>query len=223
MPALSRIIFITGSDTGVGKTVLTTLLIRRLRALGVSALAVKPFCSGGRDDAEALHAAQDGEIALDALNPWHFRAPLTPLLAARREGRTLELPDVLTYLRQAAELSSCLLVEGAGGLLSPLGEGFAADELIARLRARAVVVCPNRLGVINQARLTLGSLPKAARAGACVVLMGQARPDGSVKTNATLLGELVGAERVISMPFLPRAHEAALSPKLAKSLDAVLA
>lgn len=202
---------------------LTTLLIRRLRVCGEPALAVKPFCSGGRSDAEILSDAQDGEIALDALNPWHFRAPLTPLLAARREGRTVALPEVLRYLRQAAELSSRLLVEGAGGLLSPLGEGFAADELIARLRARAVVVCPNRLGVINQARLTLGSLPKSARADAQVVLMGQVQPDSSVKTNAALLGELVGAGRVIVLPFLPRAHQAALTPKLAKLLDAVLA
>jgi dethiobiotin synthetase len=83
--------FITGTDTGVGKTVLTALLTRHLRERGVNAVALKPVCSGDRADARALHAASAGALTLDEINPWHFRAPMAPLLAARRERKRVAL------------------------------------------------------------------------------------------------------------------------------------
>ncbi len=218
---MPRTLFITGSDTGVGKTVLTALLIRRLRQLGLPALAVKPFCSGGRDDAEILRAAQDDEVTLDALNPWAFRAPLTPLLAARQEKRPVPLEEALRYLRTAARVAPTLVVEGAGGLLSPLGEGYSARELIARLRASVLVVCANRLGAINQARLTLAALPAPGRASAKLVLMAQAHPDSATAGNVAVLRELLGPERVWTLPFLPAAHLAPLTPALKRTLDAL--
>ncbi len=218
---MPRTLFITGSDTGVGKTVLTALLIRRLRQRGRPALAVKPFCSGGRDDAEILRAVQDDEVTLDALNPWAFRAPLTPLLAARQERRPVPLAEALAYLRAAARVAPTLVVEGAGGLLSPLGEGYSARELIARLRASVLVVCANRLGAINQARLTLAALPGPCRNQAKLVLMTQAQPDTAATGNVTVLRELLGPERVWTVPFLPAAHLAPLTPALKRTLDAL--
>lgn len=220
---MPRTLFITGSDTGVGKTVLTALLIRRLRQRELPSLAVKPFCSGGRDDAEILRAAQDDEVTLDALNPWAFRAPLTPLLAARQENRPVPLAEALAYLRAAARVAPTLVVEGAGGLLSPLGEDYSARELIARLRASVLVVCANRLGAINQARLTLAALPAPGRANAKLVLMAQARPDSAAAGNVTVLRELLGPERVWTLPFLPTAHLAPLTPALKRTLDALAA
>lgn len=219
---MPRPLFITGSDTGVGKTVLTALLVRFLRRSGQSALAVKPFCSGGREDAEILHAAQDGAVSLDAINPWHFPAPLTPLLAARKVRQTVPLDEVLAFLRSAHRSGPLLLVEGAGGLLSPLGDGYSARELLAGLRADAVVVCANRLGAINQARLTLGCLPVGTRQRARLVLMGQPTPDSAAQGNVDLLRELVGLDRVIELPHLPAAHAAPLSPALCRRLKAVL-
>src|SRR5258706_15394841 len=114
--------FITGTDTGVGKTVLTALLTRFLRERGTNTAALKPVCAGGRDDARALHAAMDGALALDEINPWHFRAPLAPRLAARRERRRLKLAPVLAHTRALQTRFDLVLMEGAGGLLSPLGE-----------------------------------------------------------------------------------------------------
>ena len=151
--------FITGTDTGVGKTVLTALLARYLRERGVNVAALKPVCSGGRDDARVLHAAFNGALTLDEINPWHFHAPVAPLLAARRERKRVRLADVLAHLRVMHERFDVLLVEGAGGLLSPLGEDFNSRDLIAALRATPIVVCPNRLGVVNQVLLTLEALP----------------------------------------------------------------
>ena len=142
--------FITGTDTGVGKTVLTALLARHLRERGVNAAALKPICSGGRDDARALRAAMKGALTPDEINPWHFRAPIAPLPAARRERRQVKLADVLAHVRSMQKRFDVLLVEGAGGLLSPLGGNFDSHDLIAALRSTPMIVCPNRLGAVNQ-------------------------------------------------------------------------
>ena len=90
--------FITGTDTGVGKTVLTALLARYLCERRVRVAAFKPVCSGGRADARALHAALGGVLTLDEINPWHFRAALAPTLAAAREKKSVALAQVLGHI-----------------------------------------------------------------------------------------------------------------------------
>src|ERR1035437_8483282 len=194
--------FILGTDTGVGKTVLTALLARYLRERGVSAAALKPICSGGRDDARALRAAMNGALTPDEINPWHFRAPLAPLLAARRERRRVGLADVLAHVRTMQKRFNVLLVEGAGGLLSPLGENFDSRDLIAALRATPIVVCPNRLGAVNQVLLTLAALPRSASCRARVVLISPSKPDASTSTNVSLLAEFLDAKRIFCLPRL---------------------
>lgn len=197
---MGKIYFVTGTDTGVGKTVLTSLLVRYLRDLGVKALAVKPFCSGGRDDARLLRRAQSNEPKLDDINPWHFRAPLAPVLAARMEGRRVHGDEVLAYLRLCAKDCELLLIEGAGGLLSPLASQLDSRDLITKLRASPIVVCPNRLGAVNQVRLVLAALPGQGRQGAKVVLMNDARPNGVSRSNPQLLSEYVRAVQLVTFP-----------------------
>src|SRR5277367_2807012 len=96
---MKQTLFITGTDTGTGKTVLTVLLTRFLRERGVNAAALKPICSGGRDDARKIFAAMDGALTLDEINLWHFRVPIAPLLAARKENRHVKLSQVLAHIR----------------------------------------------------------------------------------------------------------------------------
>ena len=196
------LLFITGTDTGVGKTVLTALLTRFLREQGINAAALKPVCSGSRSDARALHAAMDGKLTLDEINPWHFRAPVAPLLAARREKTRVRLPAVLTHARAIQKRFDVVLVEGAGGLFSPLGEGFHSGDLIASLRATPVIVGSNSLGVVNLLRLTLHALPPPARAAARIVLMSPATPDAATRSNALLLGEFCRQTSVFTLPWL---------------------
>ena len=202
---MTPVVLIIGTDTGVGKTVLTGLLARQWHAGGVPVAALKPICSGGRADARVLRAALDGALGLDEINPWHFRQALAPRLAARQEGRAVYLVDVVRQVRAAQNRFAVVLVEGAGGLLSPLGEDFDARDLIIALRATPVVVCPNRLGAVNQALLVLAALPPATARRACVVLVSQAQPDRASRTNAELLGEAIGPERVHRLPWLPPA------------------
>jgi len=198
----SRILFITGTDTGVGKTVLTSLLTRHLRERGVAVAALKPICSGGRADARALHSSLDGALTIDEINPWHFRAPLAPLLAARREHRRVDLANVLAHVRSVQRRFDVVLVEGAGGLLSSLGEDFNARDLIIALRAVPIIVCPNRLGVVNHVLLTVEALPRVIARRAPVVLMSPRRPGLASRTNPRLLAGMLGPDRVHEFPWL---------------------
>ncbi len=206
IPCVQRIFVITGTDTGVGKTVFTRLLAAHLHTLGARVAALKPVCSGGRDDARQLRRAIGGVLPLGVINPWFFRAPLTPLLAARAEGRRLELSEVVAQIRRVAAAKhepEFVLVEGAGGLLSPLGEGFSTRELVVALRAETILVAANRLGAINHVRLTLAALPRGFAARTRIVLMNPARPDHVSRTNAGLIEELTGAGRTMTFPHLP--------------------
>lgn len=206
---MQSVFFITGTDTAVGKTVLTGLLAGFLRDRGVSVAAFKPLCSGGREDAVALRAALGGALALDEINPWHFRAPLAPALAAKREGRIVTLPQVRAYILSRKNRFAITLVEGAGGLLSPLGEHFDSRDLIAALRATPVIVAPNRLGVVNHVLLTFAALPKNARSKARVVLMSPPKPDASTTSNASLLAQILPPERLLTLPWLGANYSAA--------------
>jgi dethiobiotin synthetase len=199
---LARIIFITGTDTGVGKTLLTGLLLHHLRQSGCRALAMKPFCSGSRADTEFLHSVQDGELTPDEITPFFFAEPLAPLVAARRHYRSVRLPQVLRPIRHVAGRCECLLIEGIGGLLVPLGEGFAVRDLIAKLGCEVVIVARNRLGTINHTLLTVDALQHIGILGLKSVLMSSQEGDFSARSNSRILAELLAPTPVLPVPFL---------------------
>jgi len=198
---MKRILFITGTDTGVGKTVLTSLLAAYLHRQGVRVAALKPVCSGGREDALILKKAMGDTLALDAINPWHFKAPLAPVLAAQREKKRLEIATVLAHIRSIGKFFDVILVEGAGGLLSPLGVDFDSRDLVATLAAQPIIVAPDKLGVVNHILLTLEALPKKARNRAKIVLMAPKKPDSATASNAKLLEQL-SVQIVCRLPWL---------------------
>jgi len=212
--ALDRLVFVTGTDTGVGKTVVAALLTRHLRQAGVRVAALKPVCSGGRRDARVLRAALGGALKLDEINPWHFRAALAPLLAARSQGKRVRVAQVAAHVRRLRQRFEVVVVEGAGGLLSPLGEGFSSRELLTTLRATPLVICPNRLGAINQVLLVLAALPRALARQAVVVLTAPRHADAVSRSNLELLAEHLPAGRVVELPWWPPAArpESALTP-----------
>lgn len=203
---------VTGTDTGVGKTVLTAALTMHLRRSGIDAVALKPYCSGGRDDARLLRRITGGRMSLDDLNPWHYRAPLAPRIAAQRQGARPSLTAAERHICAVARIFPCVIVEGAGGLLSPLAVDGDARELIQGLNAVPLVVGPNRLGAINQIRLVLQALPSKAARVAQIILMRQVRPDHSAKSNLRFLQDLFGAHRVVELPRLTKDEIAGRSP-----------
>jgi len=198
----ARILLVTGTDTGVGKTIFAAVATILLRQRGARVAALKPVCSGGRADARLLHAAAGKILSLDEVNPWHFRAALAPGLAARKESRRVRLREVVAHIRRIAKRCGVVIVEGAGGLLSPLGEDFDSRDLIQALKATPIIVSPNQLGAVNQVRLVLAALPPTAAGQARVVLVNPAKPDVASRTNPELLREFVDGERLLVMPRL---------------------
>jgi dethiobiotin synthetase len=220
MPA--KIIFITGTDTGVGKTVLTACLLEYLRQTGVDALAMKPFCSGSRGDVELLQSIQEARLPDDVINPFYFPDAVAPLLAARNARRKIALADVLRKIRDVARQCDCLLIEGSGGLLVPLGEGYTVADLIGRLRCEVFVAARNRLGTINHTLLTVEALRRRTRQPIKVVLMDQPVPDLSAQTNKQILAEGLAPIEVVRFPFLGNdaSHPAGIK-KAAKKIQSL--
>jgi dethiobiotin synthetase len=218
-------IFITGTDTGVGKTVLTALLAQFLRERGVKVAALKPICSGGRVDARILRAALDGALALDEINPWHFRVAIAPALAAKLENKLVKFVTVLAHIRAMRGKFDVTLVEGAGGLLAPFGENFDSRGLIVALRATPIIVAKNRLGAVNHILLTLAALPKNLHARTKVVLMSPARPDFATASNAKLLAQFFPPEKIFELPWLGKKFSSTKvlkKPRLKRTLAALM-
>jgi len=202
---MKRSIFIVGTDTGVGKTVLTTLLIHHYRQARIPVNALKPFCSGSRDDARRLAAALGQADALDQINPWFYPDPVTPAVAARNARQEVSLSQCLAAIRAArndTQNGGLLLIEGAGGLLSPLGRDFDTLTLLRKTRAEAILTAPDRLGVLNQVFLNLQVLKRANRLPFAVVLMGQKQPDLSARTNAAQIRRRWPFLRILQAPCL---------------------
>jgi dethiobiotin synthetase len=199
---MSRIIFITGTDTGVGKTLLTGLLLQHLRQSGCHALAMKPFCCGSRADVEFLDAVQERELTQDEINPFFFEKPLAPLSAAREQRVSIRLPDVLRRISDLAKRCEWLLIEGIGGVMVPLGDGFSVLDLIAKLGCSTVVVSRNKLGTLNHTMLTVDAMQHAAIKALKVVLMGSRKSDLCTDSNGRILSELLAPTPVIPIPCL---------------------
>lgn len=219
-----RIVFITGTDTGVGKTVLTGLLLSHLRQRGCKALAIKPFCSGSRSDPMLLRSLQGRELAATEINPFYFPEAVAPLVSARKHGNWIRLETVVAKIRSLARQCDWLLVEGAGGLLVPLGEGYSVLDLITRLKALVVVASRNKLGTLNHTLLTVSALRGAAIRRMKVVLMGSAANDLAARSNPQILSELLEPTPLYCLPFLGKGvKRAAVIKKSSARLAATLA
>lgn len=164
-----RTVFVAGAGTDIGKTFVACALIRALRAQGLSVDALKPAVSGL--DLASMQDSDSGRLldalgrpltpeTLDAISPLRFSAPLAPPAAARREGRTLTLDMLLEpcRARQAGPDVDLLLVEGAGGVMSPIAEGATNLDLISALGAPVLLVGGSYLGAISHGLTALETL-----------------------------------------------------------------
>jgi dethiobiotin synthetase len=196
------LLYVTGTNTGVGKTTLACLLLRRARERDIQLAAIKPFCSGGREDAEELQAVQSARLSIDEVNPFHFTEPIAPYVAARNENRAITLPQTIAAIKRIQSRNIPTLIEGAGGLLSPLGEKFTLLDIIQELPGKICIVAPNSLGVINCALLTHRALEKVSSTRLHFVLMNFFQRDASANSNASVIRDWTNVETV-EFPFLP--------------------
>lgn len=182
--------FVTGTDTGVGKTYVTALLTRALRRAGLDTVALKPICCGPRDDVDLLCAASDREISPDAANPCWLEAPAAPLVAARRENREVNLAALDEWFQQHRARRRSLLVEGAGGWLVPLADGRTVADLAALFGLPILVVVANRLGCLNHTLLTLESIrARGLQCGGLILNTLTEENSVAVETNRQVLRE----------------------------------
>lgn len=151
--------FVSGTDTGVGKTVVATALIAALRARGADVGVLKPIETGvgpdGPSDAIALRDAAGTDDPLRDVCPQRFALPAAPTVAAAAEGRRVDLGAIDAAFDRISARHDFVLVEGAGGLLVPAAESFTMADLARRLGLPLVIVARAALGTINHTSLTL--------------------------------------------------------------------
>ena len=162
--------FITGTDTGVGKTHFTCWLVRAWRLAGHDSAALKPISTGDREDALCLQNAIASRLTLDEINPVHFREPAAPLLAARAENRSIDFTVLNQEIRNVQARFSHLAVEGVGGWRVPLAPGYEVRDWARDLGFPVVVVARATLGTLNHTLLTVESIASAGLTCAGIVV-----------------------------------------------------
>ncbi|MGE0555573.1 MAG: dethiobiotin synthase [Gemmatimonadales bacterium] len=203
---MRRTVVVTGTDTGVGKTVVTCALARSLRARGHDVVAIKPIETGC--DA-AASAGEDGALLAAAAGQasprvalHRFREPVAPVVAAGGEAETPGLASVVNAIRSRAAPNGITLVEGAGGLLSPLAWDWGLADLASALDASVLLVAADRLGSLNHTLLTVACLDQRGLELLGVVLSAPPEPDASTGGNAAVLARLLPGRRLAALPRL---------------------
>ena len=197
---MARIVFVTGTDTSVGKTAVTALLLAHAQAEGINVRALKPFSSGGGADEALLSSLQRSSLRI---NFFHYPEPIAPWTAAKLHGGATTLQAALQPIQEHGASCELLLIEGAGGLLTPLGQGFSAADIITELHAEVIVVAANRIGVLNHTLLTIEALRhRGVKKKMRVALVEHAGADATRKTNLEDLTELLPSVPMVPLPFL---------------------
>jgi dethiobiotin synthetase len=205
-------VFVTATGTDIGKTFVTAGLIRHIRAGGGAIAALKPIVSGF--DAEAwqdsdpavLLAALGRPVTLaevERISPWRFRAPLSPDMASRREGRTIAFRDVVEFCRSiAAAHRGLLLIEGIGGIMVPLDERRTVLDLMSVLRAPVILVAGSYVGTLSHTFTALEVMARRNLDIAAVVISESEGSAASLDENVAAIAQFADAIDVIAIPRL---------------------
>ena len=221
-------VFVTGTDTGSGKTVLTALLLQYLRSQGVHALAMKPVCTGPRDDVHLLQSIQGSQLSDDLINPFYYKEPAAPAVAARRYKSQITIQKIIQSIDRVGKQCEMVIVEGAGGLLVPLNDrGHTWVELLKRLRCPVIVAAMNKLGAINHTLLTVDKLKSGGISRISTALINssdKSKKDISKRTNISIISKILNKTPVIEVPNLgPREIKKAQIVKGSKKMQKILA
>ncbi|MFN0313908.1 MAG: dethiobiotin synthase [Burkholderiales bacterium] len=207
---MSRGYFIAGTDTGVGKTLVSSALIRAFAAQGHRVVGMKPVAAGsvmrnGKpiwEDTEALMAASNITASVAAVMPYGLRDALAPHIAAEREHVSIEMTVIANAYQKLAAMADVVIVEGAGGLLVPLGDTLDAAEIPRALGLPVILVVGMRLGCLNHALLT--QLAIAQRGLKLAGWVGSVIDPGmsAVEENFSTLKSRIAAPNLGFVPFL---------------------
>jgi len=230
--AAARALFVTGTDTGAGKTTVAAGILAALRRRGLAVAALKPAetgCPAGAEppDGALLRAAAGLErVPLDLVVPQRYAAPVAPAVAARAEHAPFSVDKTLAAraaLVARAPGLRLLLVEGAGGLLVPYGPGLCAADLAARLALPLLVVARAALGTINHTLLTVNEARRRGLAVAGVILsrvVAERGPDEEENAaEIARLGQVRVLGTVAHLPPAARRDPAALADAVERAFD----
>ena len=208
-------LFLTGTDTGVGKTYTAVQLLRAGRASGLRCVGMKPICCGDRNDAQCLLAASSEGLSIDEINPVWLTTPAAPLSASLIEQVVIDEQQLVDALRKLEDCFDFVLVEGVGGWLVPIRRDFFVSDLAVQMKLPVMVVAQNRLGCLNHTSLTVRSVVEHGLLCAGVVLNDTAgSTDIASNTNADIL------RQILDVPILPMLAEdtAELTPEWRSAL-----
>ncbi len=195
-------LFITGTDTGVGKTHTAIQLLRLLRASRTCCAGMKPICCGDRRDAELLLAAGNEGLRIEEINPVWLKTPAAPLVGSLTEGVNIDIERILTAFRALQNRVEHVLIEGVGGWLVPIRSDYFVSDLAIELKLPVLVVAQNRLGCLNHSVLTVRSIAEHGLRCVGVVLNGAPEPsDIASVTNADIL------RKILDVPLLAGLHD----------------
>ena len=185
-------LFITGTDTGVGKTHTAIQLLRLLRASGTRCAGMKPICCGDRRDAELLLAAGSKGLRIEEINPIWLKTPAAPLVGSLTEGVNIDIERILAAFRALQNRVEHVLVEGVGGWLVPIRSDYFVSDLAVEMALPVLVAAQNRLGCLNHTALTVRSIAAHTLPCVGVVLNGPPDPsDVAAVTNLDILRKIV--------------------------------
>jgi dethiobiotin synthetase len=207
---------VTGTDTGIGKTVVSCALAARARQRGLRVSAMKPVESGVVErsasdsglasDADRLRAACGSTLPLSVVRPYVLEEPLAPMIAAARANVHIDIAVLDTALAQAEHDADVVLVEGAGGLLVPIDLHMSYLDLFARWRLPLLLVAGNKLGVLNHVLLTVRAAEAAGVPVRAIVLTALSDRDATVAeaTNFDALVTLLPHYTILRFPWVDR-------------------
>ena len=215
-------LYVTGTDTGIGKTLASSALLHALRGHGLRAVGMKPVASGcewidgqwKNADALALQGASEPGIEYSDINPFALQHPLAPELAARDAGVEVTLPPILAAHARIVEQVDALIVEGVGGWAAPLSASLMQADLVRTLRLPVLLVVGLRLGCLNHALLSARTI---AADGAYLAgwIASHVDPDMEhVEDNLAMLRERLPAPCWGVLPHAPEADPAAMARHL---------
>ena len=204
-------VFITATGTDIGKTFVTAGLIRHIRGAGGAVAAIKPIVSGfdpgawqGSDPAMLL-AALGRPVALEEverISPWRFKAPLSPHMAGRREGRLIVFQDVVEFCRRSmAGNRGVLLIEGVGGIMVPFDDRRTVLDLMSVLRIPAILVAGSYVGTISH---TLSALEVMARRNLDIAVVVVSESEGSAASLEETIATVERFADAIDVVGIPR-------------------
>ena len=226
---MSKGFFITGTDTGVGKTVVAGALIAAIRAQGVNVCGMKPVETGcsrvGSNlyppDGMFLKKAAAMEENIHQITPYCFETPVAPSLASEMESRTVRIDAIMEKFHSLLKTYHAVVVEGAGGILVPIRKDYFVLDLIRELGLPVIVVARPGLGTLNHSLLTVNYALREGVRVAGIVVNFTRRPEGTVaeNTNPLLLRQLSPVPVMGVFPYLDNLENVTLEKAAMKYLD----